>query len=122
MQCMKARIRNSDFSWGIDEPVTPKLIETILKNGKEAGIIWKDTEFYKICKSLLLDRKKEELIEKLYDESQEIIAEIIVLFQLQQMLNTKLIATSFRKDEDSVLFIRLYLPVFLLILENYIED
>ena len=116
---MEARIKGSNFSWKMDETITPQLVKTIYENGEKAGIVWENTEFYQICGSLLSTREKSRLIEELYDENPEIIAEITVLAQLQQVSEKEFVRSSFEGREELVLFIRLYLPVFLLILENF---
>ena len=100
-----------EISWSLEEdPITPDLVERIEDAGNELDINWKKSQFYPAIELLLDHFSEDEIRRRLYDEDPD-LNELIKL-AVQPPL-----------DEDSeayTKFIRLYLPVVMVIL-NHVE-
>jgi len=109
---MKASIYQGtkyEISWSIDhDPITPELVERIEDAGRELSIDWKQNEFYPAIQFLLEKFSKEEIEAKIYDEDPDLIELIALTIQNPMKADT---------DQYSQ-FVRLYLPVILIILRN----
>ncbi|MGB1981511.1 MAG: hypothetical protein ACPHQO_03475 [Candidatus Kariarchaeum pelagius] len=110
---MKASIYNGtkyEISWSLDDTLTdPTLIRNIEDAGNEIDIDWKKNEFYSSIELLLEHYSKIELIEKLQDEDPEILEIIRLTLENPIAVNSPVL-------ED---FIRLYLPVMLVIVNTF---
>ena len=90
------------FSWGIDEIITPELVDKIEKSGDNTGTDWFSFQFAEIVNILLEKYSLEKIEEMIYDEEPEIIE--IGSIVLDQSLLIK-------KDQNLDDLVRLYFPV-----------
>lgn len=110
---MKATIYQDtkyEISWSIDhDPITPDLIERIEDAGRELDIDWSNNEFYPAVELLLDHYTPKEIEAKIYDEDPDLID--LITLAIQNPLD--------EPNPDFRQFVRLYLPVVMIILRNY---
>ena len=110
---MKATIYQDteyEISWSIEhDPITPELIDRIEEAGRELDIDWSKNEFYPAVELLLDHYSVEEIKAKIFDEDPDLID--LITLAIQNPLDEP--NDSFRT------FVRLYLPVVMIILRNY---
>ena len=90
------------------------MVKRIHKASIKEKVEWKETQFYSICESILEDRSLDETLEKMYDEDLDLVREIAIIIQIRDK------GIDFKEDLDGYFkFTRIYLPIIILILENY---
>lgn len=90
------------FSWTIDDPVTPELVDKIEKSGDNTNTDWFSFEFFEIVNLLQEKFSLNEIEEMLYDEDPAII-------KLGSVILDKSLLT--QNDQKLENLVRLYFPV-----------
>lgn len=102
MKAIISKGTSEKFSWSIDDPVTPDLVDKIENSGDNTKTNWFSFEFFEIITLLQEKYSLDEIETMLYDEDPEIIELGAVI------LDKSLILEKNQNLED---LIRLYFPV-----------
>lgn len=94
-----------EISWTLDDPVTPMLVENIKIAGDKIGTNWEELKFRTAVDLLLNKFDKNELLEMMYDEDQEVL-EIATLAMSNPLTGDM---------EELKRMVRLYLPIMIII-------
>ena len=96
-----------EIKWSIDEAINPELVDRIREAGNEQQINWNDSKFTEGLELLCEKWTKSEIKDKLYDEDPDLIEILALVIQNPHEEN----------HENSQILVRLYLPVFIVILD-----
>ncbi|MHA2278751.1 MAG: hypothetical protein ACXAC2_23480 [Candidatus Kariarchaeaceae archaeon] len=102
MKAIISKGTSKSFSWSIDEPVTPELVDKIEESGDKTQTDWFSFEFFEVVNILNEKYSLDQIEEMIYDEDPEVI-EIGSIVLDQSLL--------IQQDQNLADIIRLYFPV-----------
>ncbi len=109
MKAIISKGTSEKFSWSIDDPVTPELVDKIEKSGDNTKTDWFSFEFFEIVNLLQEKYSLDEIEIMLYDEDPEIIDLGVVVLDKSLLLE---------KNQNLEDLIRLYFPVMQVIVKK----